>query len=121
MPEVKVTDLDNDVSSDDEIVDSDSLNLSVYDLAEPFFSGDWTSDPVSFVDTFREVWEGMSTLRAKIDAAIWDAQDNGQMLNVESVRTRRSADAKTPGKKAEPKSLRDQLLKGKSVKGQAKG
>lgn len=109
MSDVKITDLDNGVSSEDE-VEVDALEYNVYDFASKILSGEWKND-LPMVDAFRDFHTAVSTLRAKLDAQIWDEQDNGRCVDVVSIRTRRSADAKTPGRKAQPKSLRDQLLR----------
>ena len=117
MPEVNtiVNDLDDNVSSDDD-VSLDSLTMNVESVAVSILSGNWKngnkSDEVDFVETFREFYTMVSTLRTKLDQQIWDGWDDGSLSHVEnSIRNRRKADAQKPGRKAEPKSLKDVLLK----------
>lgn len=110
-----VTDLDTNVSSDD-VLNMDSFKISVEDVATAIYTGAWKSgnkmDEVEFVEVFREFYTMVSTLRTKLDQQIWDGWDDGSLSHIEnSVRNRRKADAAKPGRKAEPKNLKDILLK----------
>lgn len=112
---MSVTDLDDNVSSDDEVT-LDSLTMNVEQVAVAVLTGSWKSgnkmDEVDFVNTFREFYTMVSTLRTKLDQQIWDGWDDGSLSHIEqSIRNRRKADAQKPGRKAEPKSLKDVLLK----------
>lgn len=108
-----VTDLDDNVSSDDD-VEPAFLTMNVESVAYSILTGEWNTgdedEMIEFVQTFRDFFTAVTTLRVKLDAQIWDGWQSGKVpRTVKSVRAQRKG-AK-PGRKATPKTLAEQLLK----------
>ena len=107
-----VTDLDDDVSSDDEL--PGGLDSSPLDFAVAILSGTWVNgsleDRQNFRNDFANLYKAVSTLRVKLDATIWQRHENGQdtVKDLPSIRAPRTG-AK-PGRKPAEKTLAEKLL-----------
>lgn len=115
MPEVTVTDLDTNVSSNDEM-DPEGLILSAMDFAEAIFTQSWKSgtleEQVSFRNKLSDFFTAATTLRVRFDAQVWAGHDDGSISeDVESIRARRMDNGQKPGRKPAVKTLAEQLLK----------
>ena len=107
-----VTDVDDDVSSDDEL--PGGLDSSALDFATAILSGSWKNgtleDWQNFVEDFRNYYKAASTLRVKLDAQIWQMHEEGKVSvkDLPSIRAPRTG-AK-PGRKPAEKTLAEKLL-----------
>lgn len=116
-----VTDLDSNVSSTDEVdVKQMAAVATVLDLAPSIVleghESHWTKfsleDQLVFRNKLEALFTMVTSLRVKFDAQVWTGHDNGSVNTaVHSIRQRRNPDAAKPGRKAEPKSLIDQLYR----------
>lgn len=110
-----VTDLDTEVSSEDD-VEPAFLQMNVNDVAYSILTGEWNTgneeEMAEFVGTFRDFFTAVTTLRVKLDAQIWEGWETGKVpRSIKSVRNPRKESSATPGRKAKPKTLAEQLLK----------
>lgn len=115
MPELTVTDLDDNVSSNDEM-NPEGLEASALDFAADVLTGDWMSWDINaqklFRDNLADFFQAATTLRIKFDAQVWAGHDNGTVSEaIESIRARRVDNGQKPGRKPAVKTLAEQLLK----------
>ena len=120
MDDVKVIDVDDNVTSDDNVEEEDSedlpvgLDMSPLDFAAEILSGNWQNgsleDRQNFVEGFRNLYKACSTLRTKLDAQIWARHEQGKDTpkSLPSIRAPRTGDK--PGRKAKVKTTAEILL-----------
>lgn len=119
MSKITVTDVDDDVSSDDEL--PGGLDSSALDFAEVILSKKFATLPLeeqqSFVEDFKNYYTAASTLRVKLDAMIWAMHETGKNANGETVTPkilpsiRAARTGNKPGRKPVVKSVAEQLLR----------
>lgn len=115
MDDIIVTDVDDNVTSEDEVEDLPvGLDLSAMDFVAEILSGNWQNADLverqDFVEKFRNYYKAASTLRTKLDAQIWARHEQGKdsVKDLPSIRAPRTGDK--PGRKAKVKSAAEILL-----------
>ena len=105
----------------DEVEDTESeempggLDSCALDFAQAILTGSWQNgtleDRQSFRQDFYNYVTAANTLRGKFDAQVWERHATGKdtVKDLPSIRAPRTGDK--PGRKAQPKTLAQQLLK----------